>query len=352
MSQVERRRIEKAVVLKPSLGPREKGVVFISFEDQWARLAHQVNLEEFAKFYRLVVSPTWSPPHDPVNCLFPLAYPRPIFCLISNQRDLNIFPRLSSKYIMVPLYAASWVNPANYQPVPFARKDVDILMLANFAKYKRHFLLFRALQKMPASVRVVLIGQPCGGRQAADLRAEAAAYGVENRFELLENAPNPVVWDFMSRAKISVICSRREGSCVVLVESMLANTPVGILEDAEIGARAFINSSTGRLLQYRKLPEQLMDFISCAGSYAPRPWAEQNVTCHHSSRVLNDALKADALASGEDWTADIGVLQWIPDPRLLNPQNPQLFDAAYEDIRNRFGIEIGPARRPAEQSPG
>src|SRR5580704_2763419 len=105
---IERRRIEKSVVLKPFRGPKEKGVVFISFEDQWARLLWKCNLKEFAERYTLVVSPTWSPPHNLVNCLFPAVYPAEIFCLISNRNDLSIFPRLSKSNRMVPLFASSW----------------------------------------------------------------------------------------------------------------------------------------------------------------------------------------------------------------------------------------------------
>src|SRR5882762_12042868 len=88
---VDRRRIEKAVVLKPRIGPMEKGVVFVSFENQWARLLWNCNLKEFAESYTLVISPTWSPPHSLINCLFPAAYPGTIFCLISNTRDLDTF---------------------------------------------------------------------------------------------------------------------------------------------------------------------------------------------------------------------------------------------------------------------
>jgi hypothetical protein len=42
-------------------------------------------------------------------------------------------PRLSPKWHVVPLYASNWVNPDLYSPVPFAIKDIDIVMLANFS---------------------------------------------------------------------------------------------------------------------------------------------------------------------------------------------------------------------------
>jgi glycosyltransferase involved in cell wall biosynthesis len=338
---VERRQIEKSVILKPRISATEKGVVFVSFEDQWARLLWKCNLKEFAENYTLVLSPTWSPPHSLINCLFPRAYPGPIFCLISNTKDLHIFPRLSKRYVMVPLFASSWINPLLYKPVPFREKDLDIFMIANFGKYKRHFLLFKALRDMPASVRVLLVGQENGDRSCDTILAEARAYGVEDRFELLVNAPNSTVLDSFCRAKITVILSQREGSCVAMVESMFANTPVGIFEDAEIGSRVYINESTGRFLQHRNLSRQLVDFIATAHRYSPRAWAEKSISCFCSTKRLNDTLKTHALATGQTWTQDIAVHHWRPDPQLISASERALMQPSYDEIETRFGITLG-----------
>lgn len=315
--------------------------MFISFEDQWARLLWRCNLQEFAQRYTLVVSPTWSPPHSLINCLFPATYPGEIFCLISNLNDLEIFPRLSKSYIMVPLFASSWVDPGMYNPTPFDMKDLDIFMLANFGKYKRHFLLFKALRDMPTSVRVLLIGQNNGDRTRDSIMAEARAYGVQNRFELLVDASDSAVLDALCRARITLILSRREGSCVAVAESMFANTPVGIFDDAEIGSRVFVNEMTGRFLQYRDLAGQLMDFIETAHQYSPRSWAEKNISCFDSTRTLNDVLKTRALAAGQEWRQDIAVHNWRPNPQLVYDQDRDRLAAASEDIKIRFGLTIG-----------
>ena len=104
------RRIYKAAILKPWLGPNEKGIIFISFEGQWVRLLNQKNLREFADRYFVVIAPS-SSPHNFVNYVFPRAYPTPIFTLISNPHDLDVLPRVSSRMMVVPLYASHWVNP-------------------------------------------------------------------------------------------------------------------------------------------------------------------------------------------------------------------------------------------------
>ena len=339
---IAQRRIPKAVVLKKWIGPREKGVIFISFEDQWVRLLRLADLKAFADRYTLVISPAWSPPHSLINCVFPNVFPDPVFCLISNTNDLQIFPRLSKKYQMVPLYACSWVNPEWYRAEPFENKDIDIFMLANFGKYKRHFALFKALRDMPPSVRVRLIGQNNEGRTADTLLSEADHYGVRNRFELKTNATDNEVFEAFRRAKVSLILSRREGSCVAVVESIFSGTPVGMYEDAEIGSRVTINEATGRLLQHHNLGAQLNEFIARAHRYRPREWALQHdISCFSSTVTLNQALKQHALASGREWTQDIAVHQWRPNPQLVCEQDKERLQPEYEYISSQFGVAIG-----------
>ncbi|MBI3690706.1 MAG: hypothetical protein HY239_08650 [Mycolicibacterium aromaticivorans] len=284
------RRIPKAVVLKPRVSEREKGVVLFSFEYQWARLLRGVDLKEFSRSYAVVLAPTWSPPHSLVNCVFPEVFPEKVFSLISNRNDLEHFPRISAKNVMVPLFASNWVNPALYQPVPFERKDVDIFMLANFGEYKRHFALFKALRDLPRSLRVLLIGQ----------------------------------------------------SCVAVVESLFANTPVGLYEDAIIGSRYFINEHSGRLLQHDNLAGQLKDFLSAAHRFSPRQWAlETKIDSPGSTATLNRVLRENAVAAGQEWTQDIAVHHWRPDPVLLLDSDRARLRPAQEDIERRFGLKIG-----------
>jgi len=340
-------RIEKAVVLKPWAGPQEPGVVLVSFDYQWPRLMGIRNLTEFSQRYKLVLAPTWSPPHCLETTLFPAQYPASeIYTLISNEQDLRIFPRLSSKFRAVPLYASNWVNPELYRSVPFAEKDIDIVMLAGFGTYKRHFALFEALRDLPAGLRVVLMGTASGKRTAAALHEEARAFGVDGRFELRESASDSEVLRNLSHAKVSLILSNQEGSCVAVVEAMFAGTPVGLYEDAIVGSKAFINERTGMLFTRGKLAPQLEKFLAAAATFAPREWALENqISCLGSTETLNRILKADALAAGEMWTQDIAVHHWRPDPVLLYPEDRSRLQPAYEDIQTRHGVALGP--RPA-----
>ncbi len=336
-------KVGKAAVIKPWVSPQEKGVVFFSFEDQWLKLLRYAPLHAFAERYDVVVAPTWSPPHHLVNFVFPKAFAGPVFCLISNWKDLEHFPRFAANYVMVPLFASSWVNPVFYKPVPFDQKNIDLIMVANFGTYKRHHVLFKALRDMPSRLRVVLLGQEQDRRTAETLRSEARCYGVDNRFELRCNVSNEELADSLAHARTSVILSRREGSCVVVVESMFADTPVGLLEDAEIGSKHFINSQTGRLLRQRHLAEDLTAFIAQADQYHPRLWADENIACTRSTATLNAALKKYALEHGHPWTQDIALMCWRPDPQVVRPED-------CKSPRACTPRDIGPLRTRAKRA--
>jgi hypothetical protein len=335
-------RITKGIILKPYISEREKGVVFVSFENQMARLAKATDLQRFAERYTLVVAPSWCPPHSVFTYLFPMLYPDTIVSLISNPKDMTYFPRINPKYEMVPLYASNWVDAREFVPVPKDEKNIDIFMLANFAKYKRHAAFFRALRDVPREYRVVLNGQSEPGRSRQTILNEAGSYGVRDRFELRENVTDEELHDNIVHAKTSVILSMREGSCVAVVESMFANTPVGMLEDAEIGSRAFITPQTGRLLQHAQLGRQLTEFVKTSHTYEPRAWVmEHNIGCLDSSVMLNTTLRHRALHSGQDWTSDIAPLRWRPNPQYYNPDDAAGMAQALEDIA-ACGLLIGP----------
>lgn len=338
---LDSRRLGKAVLLKPCLGEREKGVLFVSFEYEWFKLFRHCKLDEFARRYHLVVAPSGDP-HNLINYVFPVIYPGTIFTLISHADEVDTLPRIAPNYVVVPLYASSWVNPGLFRPRPRGERDIDLVMVANFAKFKRHHALFRAIRGMSSNLRILLIGQDQDARTADTILSAAAWYGVRERFQLRSNLEYSSVVDALCRSRASVILSRREGSCVVIAESLFADTPAALLENAEIGSRAFINAHTGRLLHDGNLAAQLLEFIAQSDRYAPRQWAEGHISCFRSSAVLNDALKQHALASGQEWTCDLAPLCWRPDPRLVSPEDRQRLEIAHEDIRQRFNLEIGP----------
>lgn len=345
-------RLAKTAILKPYLGPREKGVLFISFPNNWVRLAALADFRRFASEYSLVVAPSWSRPHDPINYLFPAAWPDPVHTLISNPKDLDYFRRISANYRPIPLYASSWVDSELFRPRPRSGREFDLVMVANFGRFKRHIALFRAMQSMRKDLKILLIGQDQDGRTDRTILDEARAFGVADRFTLRRDVPYEGIAEAFGNARASVVLSRREGSCVVIAESLFADTPAAVLEDAEIGSKTFLNDQTGRLLRHRDLGRQLQSFIDESDRYSPRRWAIENIDCRISSRVLNAALRESLTSQGQDWTRDLAELCWRPDPVLLRDEDRSASDAERARIAERYGVEIGaPYHAPTPAAP-
>jgi glycosyltransferase involved in cell wall biosynthesis len=236
------------------------------------------------------------------------------------------------------------VNPEIFAPQPMAGRDIDVIVLSNFAAYKRHHVLFRALAQIPPAQRprVMLVGQPDGKRNGEALLGEAADFGVRDCIELRQSVSDAEVCALLCRSKTALIVSRREGSCVAVVEAMMAGAPVGLLSGAEIGSAAFLNPQTGRWLDEKNLGKDLLNLIADAPSFSPREWLLQHgVDCHSSTRIANEALRDEALCNGEPWTQDLWTLHWRPNPRLPDPAQDRLAQEEVEAVRQKHGVHFG-----------
>lgn len=333
--------VTRATLLKPRVNEREKGVIFISFEGEYLQLLKIKKLQEFAEEFHIVLSPSWSPPHCSTAYLFPRLYPTPVFSLISNLADEHHLPAISQNYRVVRLFASNWVNPEWFQPPPHSERRYDIIMQANFGKFKRHHLLFRALRRMPRDLRVLLVGQPNGDRTADDIMKEAAAFGVQDRFELRQRLQHHEVIQAVQDARVSIILSKREGSCVGVTESFFADTPVGLLEGDGIGSSAFINEQTGRFLKERKLAAQLTQMVRESEQFSARKWALDNgLDSAASTRMLNDTIRSAAESNGESWTRDLAQLQWQPNPELTPGPAHDWVEPEKKRIKEAYGLIV------------
>jgi glycosyltransferase involved in cell wall biosynthesis len=338
--EIQSRTIQKSIILKPFVPNREKGVLYVTFENQWIKILRSGQAQEIAKCYDMILGPTWSPPHDASLLAAARIWPGEFYSLLSNLDDAATMRRLSSKIRPLPLLASSWTNPVIYEPYLNLDKTIDILMIATFSKYKRHWLFFDTLRKLPRTLRVVLIGRPIGERTEASLREEAATFGVADRFELWKGASDDQIAQAICQSRISLIFSRQEGSCVAVAESMMGGTPVGLFRNARVGSKAFVNARTGLLLEQRLLARQILGFLDRHDRYEPRDWAIENISCYASTRVLNRAMCEESRTQGREWTRDVVTMHQNSVPVFVDDDDAREMLTCYQDFRDRYGLEI------------
>jgi glycosyltransferase involved in cell wall biosynthesis len=324
---------------------REKGVLYLTFEEQWQRLLRSGHVEAIAEQYDLVLGPSTSPPPHIELLLMAKHWPGRVWTLLSNFHDAELLQALSPKLVPVPLLASSWVDPHDFTPFLGQPKEYDLVMLAHFDPVKRHWLFFNALRKLPRSFRVLLMGVPLGGRTEKDLLAEARTFGVQDRFDLLLRPSRAEVMSGLARSRVSLVFSRQEGSCIAVTESLFADTPVGLFRNARIGSKAFINEQTGVLLDRERLADELCDFVENADRFRPRSWAMRNISCHVSRIALNARLRRASREEGLDWTRDLLPIRKDLVPSYLSAQTEMEMHPWYEDFFRRYGLLLGPAAR-------
>jgi glycosyltransferase involved in cell wall biosynthesis len=343
---VPRPDIPKGLILKPPVSPREKGVLLITFEDQWMRVLRSGHAAAIARRYDLILGPSASPPPDLELLLMARLWPGRLFTLLSNLKDASLMRMLSRRLTPIPLLASSWVDPAPFVPHLSQSRDYDIVMLAHFDPVKRHWLFFDALRRLPRHYRVLLMGVPLGIHTEEKFWAEARAFGVQDRFDLHVRPTRDEVMAGLARGRVSLVFSRQEGSCIAVSESLFADTPVGLFGNARIGSRAFINEQTGTLLRRYRLADRLQRFVENAGAYRPREWALANISCHVSREVLNLHLRRAAEREGMPWTRDVLPFAKGLVPAYLSAETEAEMLPWYEDFARHYGLLLGPAAVP------
>jgi glycosyltransferase involved in cell wall biosynthesis len=297
-----------AIVLK-SPGPNEKGVILLYYSYVYPLFARFFDLERIAARYFLVLEPSWSGFCDLDILLFTRTR-HPTFVGSIEPRDVAFLQSLRSNLVPVHFSSNTWVDHRIFRPLPGTTKDIDVVMIAGWAPYKRHWAFLAALRRLRARgvrLTVALVGYPLGHTRE-DILQQVRFFGLDDSVEIHEGLDPEQVNLLLNRAKVNVLWSRREGVNRVIIEGMFAGTPCLVREGFNFGhPYPHINPLTGRFSSEDDLPDQLLEMVEGYRRYAPRDWVLANMSCQRSTALLNDAIRTTALGAGQTWTHDLVV---------------------------------------------
>jgi len=183
--------------------------------------------------------------------------------------------------------------------------------------------------------KVILVGYPIDfGKE--DILRLADWYSVRDLLEIYEWASPPEVNRLLNRAKVNVLWSRREGVNRAIIEGMLAGVPCLVREGLNYGYHyPHINSQTGRYSTEAALPQNLLEMIQHHDQYSPREWVLAHMSCQRTTALLNQAIKAEAVALGENWTVDIvAKINELGCVRYWDADDESRFIEDYEFLRS------------------
>lgn len=356
--------LSHGLIVKPPVSDRERGVLVVWVEYNLAALLSSPNLAEILRSYRIVFSTSWSPPD--FSLIWALSgEPGAEFCIIpSNPNDERWINGIAQPLSVLPFFASHWIaDDPNAPPVPRAERTFDLCVVANWAPFKRHWLLFKALRSLPANLKIALIGQPESGYTVEHVQELAAAFRVVQPIEWFNRLPAEEVRRIQADSRIGLMLSKREGSCLAIAESLLADSPAGVLRDAHIGSREFINEGTGMLLREDRLADDLATLMAdaAAGRFRPRDWALREIEATVSSSRLEPILRDLAQSKGEEWTVGIKAFCLRSAvPSFLHSGDAIEAEPWHLAFEKEFGVGfVGASRRTsaaecvlAEPSPG
>ena len=340
-------RIIRSILLKRAVSPAERGVLLVSFEPELAKLACLASLPQLEEHYAIVFLPTWQPFYSDALFTFAARARRPFWLMPSSTADQALCADLGPLCRPMPFQASSWVSHAQYERLD-APKTIDLLMLANFNSYKRHWLLFEAARDLPDTIRIVLAGRRHGPRTVNSLLAEADAFGVRHRIAIHEDPSDGEVATLLASAKLFCALSHKEGSYIAVAEALMADTAVVMFSDAIVGSKEYIGPDTGWLLEPgRALAPQLMWCLDRVTQLHPRRWAKENVAAEVNYPRFNELMRRDALQTGEMWTTHLaGFFCRHFEFEYFDGGSEASLQGEYSTIRDRFGLDIARNLRP------
>ena len=314
----------------------EKGVILLKYARTFAALAALADIGRLMQRYVFVLEPCWAGYCDPILLMWLTpGQPMPVMCFTAE--DLAFVSEVGTPFVPLRMGPADWVNADIFKPPPEVDKVHDLVMVANFARHKRHATLFRALRDLrDRDLRVLLIGFPWHGRTAHQLRTEGAALMRNGRvqLEIVESVPHERVSELVSRSKVFVFLSRKEGDNKALVEAMFANVPAIVYAHSIGGARSRINPQTGVLAEDDELAAQIRRMLDEHARFSPRAWALANTGSVAATRILDEVLRGAVTAAGGAYTRSIVEKTNAPNLAYRNPADREAFEADYAFIRS------------------
>jgi hypothetical protein len=335
----EQTQLNRSIILKRTGEHGERGVILITFEYNWARLLLGLTADEIRwleERYYIVFSTSWSPTDYALLALALTRIHGTVFVQSCNHGEITTLESFHPRLKCLPTMPCDWINPDLYKPKPRSERVVDLIMVANWGNFKRHWELLSALRSMPPSLKIVLIGQPEGDRTQKTIARLAQKLGVSQDINFINEVSIAEVAQWQCEARASVIMSRREGCCVAAVESLFAGCALGMRIDAHVGPLAYVNERTGLKLESSRLAEDLMKLIRSSEHLNPREWASENISGMRSLQKVSSFFEDYSRISGEPWNQSIVLPQWRPHPTFARSEDLESMRPIYLELHQRF----------------
>ena len=332
-----------AIVLK-SPDAASKGLVLLAYSYFFPLFLHIFNVPAIQKDYHICLEPSWSG-FFTRDILSFTSLEEPVFVQAIEPRDALFIERGTRNLIPVSIAANYWVDYRSFSPLRGSStrgKDVDIVMVSSWAKFKRHALVFEALKNIKRAgreLKISLVGYPIDLTKD-DIWHEAKSRGIENQIEMFENlSPSEVVTQYQ-RAKLNLLWSKKEGFNRSIIEGMFCNIPCILREGFNYGHKYhYINRKTGQFVSEGNLETAIIHMVDNFDRFSPREYVENTMTWERAVDILHKKICAVTKRNGENFSGEIvGKINNLNGMSYWNPADSIKFSKDYEHLMTHVKI--------------
>jgi hypothetical protein len=186
-------------------------------------------------------------------------------------------------------------------------KRFDIVFNSSFDEMarKRHAVMVELLQHPLLHRRTALFMGRGDPRNVDAFKQLIQTAGLSSRVSVRDNLLRQDVPHHLGQCKIGVQISLHENGGRSLYEFLRSDLPCVIATSMAGVNIAIINAQTGIAAPDRDLPRAISQALENRGKFRPRNWFLRHSGSTHSSRKLNDQLKAFFRDLGYSWQEDI-----------------------------------------------
>lgn len=291
---------------------KEKGVLIIKYSYYFPLFIKMFDIQKISQSYHIILEPSWAGFCD-LNILSYSQFDFPVFVQCYEKRDKEFLLNLNANFVPIDVGPSWFIDHTNFNTSAVSNvRDIDIIMVAAWAKYKRHKAFLEAIKPLitnRSNLSILLIGYP-GDLKKSDIQSLVDNNGMTKNVKVLEWLKPQEVANYQKRAKVNILWSKFEGNNRAIIEGMFSNTPAIMREGHNYGEHYdFINSKTGHFASESNLSSTIEKVIeSDANEYSPRAYVLENRNCIKATEIMGNTIKKwEKEVNNTNWTNNLAI---------------------------------------------
>ncbi len=292
---------------------KSKGILIITFTSTFGFYLREVNIELLSKHFHVVLEPSWSGYLDADIVGWMHKTSENIYVQATELQDRILLNELRTNLKPVSFGASDWVDFKQFRPEN-EEKIYDSVYVANTNPIKRIVRYLKAIknisQKIP-DYRGCLICAGWGNSSTDQIKNLATEMGIESNIDMMFSLRKEQMRTVLSKSKINLLLSFKEGSNRSMYESIFVDVPVICLAENIGTNKSYINEYTGMLVSDSALEDTLIDMRKTWRQFSPREWALDNIS------PIQTTVKLLRIIGNHE---QVDTSQWQPQIKVNNPE--------------------------------